>query len=442
LVIKDAGQHGEDPTGASSTQVEVYIDGRWVDTWVTNDNIKPTGLMGVHARQKSTVEYDYFYATSSESNSNPGFTNDENFNVNIFNFESGINVNKTLNLAQSYADRDGYQSVLSFSTASSQATISSLKVKGGAGSAWSSAPYNSIKELGPIIVKPNTRVMIGIDDAVKNASAVDLTYTCSEELSICWEYTTERNFPYSIDTYLTPTDNSFYDIAKNGYLSNKHNYFAIDNSIYPAYTHGSIVVDNRGLFTDDFGAMAHEVRDFDVDFDVKPAKGVRVYLSNSKISLVSQTYNPEKGIFTLANASNRDEIVNGTEELNDQDSIDHVLMLYGYILEDKGEKTKIIKNDSSIRKYGPISIDIDATWVFNETEAEALGNWVTEHWADPMDTISLEVFSNTFSQIGDKVNIVYANANIEDSWLYIVSEKNTSFDNSGLSTSVTLRRVR
>jgi hypothetical protein len=442
LVIKDAGPHGEDPTGATATQVEVYIDGRWVDTWTTNDNIKPTGWMGVHARQKCIVEYDYFYATSAVSNNNPGYTNDENFDVNIFNFESGTNVKKTLNLAQSYADRGGFQSVLSFSTGSSDATISSLKVKGGAGSAWAASPYTSIKQLGPIVVKPNTRVIIDIDSAAQNASAVDLTYTSTEELSVCWEYTTQRNFPYNIDTWVTPTDTSFYDIAKNGYLSNKHNYFAIDNTIYPAYTESSIIVDNRGLFTDDFGAMAHEVRDFEVDFDVKPAKGVRVYLSNNKIRVVGQTYNPEKGIFTLANASNRDEIVNGTEEIDDQNSIDHILMLYGYILEDKGEKTKVVKNESSIRRYGPISIDVDATWVFNEAEAEALGNWITEHWADPMDTITLEVFSNTFTQIGDKVNIVYDNANIEEDWLYIVSERSTNFDNDGLSSTVTLRRVR
>jgi hypothetical protein len=442
LIIKDAGPHGEDPSGATSTLIEVYIDGRWVDTWTTNDNIRPTGLMGVHARQKSIVEYDYFYATSSQSNSNPGSTNDENFDVNIFNFEAGTNVKKILNLARATSNQDGYQSVLSFSTGSAQATISSLKVKGDTGTQIRPLTYWPTKELGPIVVKPRTRVTVYLDGAVKNASIVELTYTCTEELSACWEYTTERNFPYNKVNIITPTDDSFYDIAKNGYLSSKHNYFSIDNTIYPAYTQSSIVVDNRGLFTDDFGAMAHEVRDFEVDFDVKPAKGVRVYLSNNKVRVVSQTYNPEKGIFTLSNASNRDEIVNGTEELNDTDSIDHVLMLYGYILEDKGEKTKVVKNEGSIRKYGPVSIDIDASWVFNEAEADALGNWVVEHWSDPMDTITLEVFSNTFSQIGDKVNIVYANANIESSWLYIISERSTSFDNDGLSTTVTLRRVR
>lgn len=436
IVVKDAGSHGEDPTGASSTKIEVYIDGRWVDTWQTNDNIKPTGLMGVHARQKSIVEYDYFYATSSISNSNPGYTNDENFQAQIFTFEAGTNLNKTLSLAPAFSDR-GFQSILSFTTGTAEATISSLKVKGNNGDS-----YTSIKEIGPIVVKPRTRVTIDIDSVVSNATAVDFTYTATEELSACFEYTTQRNFPYGIDTYITPAEHSFYDIAKQGYLSSRRDYFTVDNPIYPLYTESSIILDTRGLFADDFGAMAHEVRDFEIDYDVTPAKGVRVYLSNTKIRLVNQTYNPEKGIFTLANASNRDEVVNGTEELDDENSIDHILMVYGYILEDKGEKTKNVKNAGSIRRYGPIAIDIDATWVFTEADAEALGNWVIEHWADPMDTINLEVFSNTFSQIGDKVNIVYDNANIEEDWLYIVTQRSTTFDDDGLSTSVTLRRVK
>jgi hypothetical protein len=436
IVVKDAGKHGEDPTGASSTKIEVYIDGRWVDTWQTNDNIKPTGLMGLHARQKSIVEYDYFYATSSASGSNPGYVNDENFQAQIFNFSPGTNVSKTLNLGPAFSGR-GFQSVLSLSTGETQATISSLKIKGGTGDS-----YTSIKQMGPMVVNPRTRVTIDIDSAVDNANAVELTYTSTEDLSICFEYTTERNFPYGTDTYITPTEHSFYDFAKQGYLSTKRDYFTLDHNTYPVYTEASIILDTRGLFAEDFGAMAHEVRDFEVEYDVKPAKGVRVYLSNNKVRLVSQTYNPEKGIFTLANASTKNEIVNGTEEIDQDNSIDHILMLYGYILEDKGEKTKVVKNAGSIRRYGPISIDIDATWVFTEAEAEALGDWVTEHWADPMDTISLEVFSNTFIQIGDKVNIVYSNANIEEEWLFIVAARSTIFDDDGLSTTVTLRRVR
>jgi hypothetical protein len=326
--------------------------------------------------------------------------------------------------------------VLSFSSGAS-ATITSLKIKGGTGQT-----PTVTKQVGPITVAANTRVTLDLNELVVDPTGVDFVYTSSQELSVCWEYTTQRNFPYDVDMYISPPNTFYYDIAKGGYLSTKLTNLAYNRPIYPVYTEGSMIVDSRFLFMDDFGATVHEVRDFSVDYDVKPAKGVRVYVSNNKVRLVDQTYNPEKGIFTLANASHRDEIVSGTEEIDESNSIDHVLMLYGYILEDKGEKTKEVKDVNSIRRYGPVSINLEADWIFNEAEAEALGAWITEHWADPMDTVTLTVFSNTFSQIGDKVNLVYPNANILSDWLYIISERTSVFDSDGLTTTVTLRRVR
>jgi hypothetical protein len=285
-------------------------------------------------------------------------------------------------------------------------------------------------------------VLVDLESAISYPIGVDITYTSTNDLSVCWETTSQENFPYNNEHWITPPGHSFYDLSKNGYLSNKQDYLAMGKPLYPVFNQGTTVIDGRFLFSDDFGALVHEVRDFEIDYDVKPVKGARVYISNNKVRLISHTYNPEKGIFTLANASNRDEIVNGTEEITETQSIDHILMLYGYILEDKGEKTKEIKNDSSIRRYGPISITIEADWIFNEAEAEVLGEWIIEHWSDPMDTVTLEVFSNTFSQIGDKVNIIYPNANILSTWLYIVSERTVSFDEEGITTTVTLRRVR
>lgn len=436
LVVKDASPQGLDPNGLEATQIEVYIDGQWVDTWKTNDNIRPTGWMGVHSRQKSIAEFEYFYATSATTNVSPTDINDDNVGYEVFNFAAGTNVSKTLNLTPARANMR-YQSLLSFSTTGSQASISSLKVKAG-----SSEIYSNIKEVGPLVIKPNTKVLIDLDSTVNSPVGIDFTYTSTQDLSICWETTSDLNILYQAESWITPPTHSFYDIPKGGYLSTKQGYLTAGQPLYAPYNNGTTIVDNRFLFSDDFGAVVHEVRDFEIDYDITPAKGVRVYTSNNKVRVVSHTYNPEKGIFTLANASNRDEVVNGTEEVNDTDSIDHVLMLYGYILEDKGEKTKEIKDENSIRRYGPVSINIDADWIFNEAEAEVLGDWITEHWADPMDTLTLEVFSNTFSQIGDKANVVYPNANVLSSWLYIVSERSTVFDNDGLTTTVTLRRVR
>lgn len=421
VVVKDGSEGG-------TTQIEVYLDGQYVDTFISSDNIRPTGLVGLQTRWATVAEFEQFYATQTSTNNRPAYPNDNMFDFESINLAPGTNVTKVLDFQPS----DNNQSILSFSTQGAQATISSLKIKTNSGESFS-----QVKQVGPIVVKPDTRVILDF-----NASVAEIKYTSTNELSVCWEHTDVRNFPYNDVDWISPPDNSLYDIAKLGYYSSKIDDLSYVNPISPDYSITDSPYENRGLFHDDFGSIMHEVRDFDVKYDAAPAKGVRVYTSNQKVKLVSHTYNPMRGIFTLSNASHRDEIVNGTEEIDEQNSIDQSLMLYGYIIEDKGDKTKVVKDESSIRRHGSVAIDLEAEWVFNEQEAEVLGNWIVEHWADPMDTITLEVFSNTFSQIGDKVNIVYANANIEEDWIYMVSDRTTIFDDNGLSTSVTLRRVR
>ena len=427
VIVKDGPSIG-DGFYAGITQIEVYIDGQWVDTFMSEDNIRPTGLVGVQARWSTVAEFEQFYATTIAGNTRPTYPNDEMFDFEIYNLASGTNVTKVLNFEPS----TNMQSVLTLSTYGADATISSLKIKSGNGEL-----LNQVKQLGPITVKPDTRIVLDF-----NASVAEITYTASNGISVCWEHTDVRNFPYSDQVIVTP-DNSFYDEAKLGYYSNKLDDLSYINPVYPYYwTDEASNYQDRQLFHDDFGSIVHEVREFDVEYDAAPAKGVRVYVSNEKVKVVALKYNPMRGIFTLANASHRDEIANGTEEIDESNSIDHSLMMYGYILEDKGEKTKVVKDEGAIRRHGPVAINLDASWIFTEQEAEALGNWIVEHWSDPMDTIALDVFSNTFSQIGDKVNVIYSNANIDEEWIYIVSDRSVSLDDTGLSTSVTLRRVR
>jgi len=115
---------------------------------------------------------------------------------------------------------------------------------------------------------------------------------------------------------------------------------------------------------------------------------------------------------------------------------------YGYVLEDKGEATETVSNDLSILRHGIIAQDLDASWIFSKEEAQSLGKWITDHWADSMDVILLDTFCSTFIQIGDKVNIYYPNASIDEAWMFVVTDKSTVFGANGLTTSVTVRRVR
>lgn len=432
IVVKDAGMKG-DTYYAGNTNIEVYVDGQWVDTFTTVDGIRPTGLVGLHARWGTIAEFEYFYATPTTNSQRPNFKNDDDFSMSITQLPSGTGVTKRIDFPIS--PPGGQQSVLSFSSNAS-ATITSIKIKGG-----SSNIYTSSLDLGPVSLTANREIRIDFDEAIDYACAIEMTYTSTADISVCYESSAIRNFPYDAYNQMSPL-NSYYDIS-NGHSSLRLSDLAYINPIYPLYWSDDVTQTSpRTLYMDDFGTMVREVRDFDVDYDVAPAKGVRVYLSNDRVRLVDHLYNPVRGIFTLANASYGDEIVNGTEEIDETNSIDHSLMLYGYILEDKGDKTKVVKDEVSKRKYGTITMDVDAEWIFNEDDATELGEWIVNHWSEPMDTVALTIFSNTFIQISDKVNIKYSNANIDQSWLYIVKDRSTRFGEDGLETSVVLNRVR
>lgn len=435
IVFKD-GQGLENTEGSGMSKIEVYIDGQYIDTWFTLDNIRPTGLVGLHTRHQSKNDFQHFYATTTTLNSRPTYDIEDLFDFSIKTLPPGTDKKAILNLP---VLGDTYlQGIVSFATTDSDATLTSIKIKGGAPD-----NVNLIKELGPIILKPNTRLTFNITDIFPFANTCAIQYTSSQDVSVCIEETVVKNIEYAFVESLVTPNNDFYDVATKGYLSTKAEILAYANPLIVGYmSNNSPPYQDRKLFFDDFGATAHEIRDFDVQYDNSPAKGVKLFSSNNNIRVLDHTYNPERGKFTLVNVANEDQIVNGTQEIDSSNTIDHTLMLFGYVIQDKGDKTKVVADDLSVRRHGKISIDLQADWVFNEADATALGDWIIKHWSDPMDTIELEVFSNTFIQLGDKVNINYSNAAINSTWIYIVSATDRSFQDTGFISKITVRRVR
>jgi hypothetical protein len=433
VVFKDAG----DTEG--TTYMEVFIDGSYVETFYTRSNIRPTGLMGLYTGFGTKADFEHFYATTTSTNINPKSLDDEKFDFALKTLPPGTNETVIMNLAP--VDTLYKQGMISLASTDTDATLSSVKMK-SIPHAITTAPVK-FKEVGPILLKPNTKVFIEIPPGM-NMNACEFKYTATQDISVCVEYTAIRNYQFGVDR-ITPSvpDNYIYVGGEFGFLSTKADTLAYMNLSIPAYS-----IDSGPpylpvtLFFDDFGAVAREVRDFDVEYDTAPAKGVRLFLTNEKVRIVEFDYNPNRGKFTLVNVSFKDEIINGTEEVDDSNSIDHSMMLHGYVIVDKGDKTKVVKDDLSIRRHGKIAVDLDANWLFNEDDATTLGDWIVEHWSEPMDTLQIEVFSNTFSQIGDKVNIEFSNAGINSDWLYIVSEISRSFDNEAFNSKITIRRVR
>lgn len=423
---------------AGKSAIEVYVDGAYVDMWYTTDNIRPTSLVGVGAKDTSIVDFEYVYGSTTTSKGRIKYKDDELFDAYTETLVAGTNITRYLELPW-----DGSwmgDAVISLCTYGTAANLQSLEI--------TNVPGTTTRQLmgtNGYLLKPEQRLTFELNDYMQNAGRVKIKYTSTKDINLIVESSRVRNYPYGIDNEPVPPPSAYYDFLKGGYLSTKRDEMFFTPQRYfdrDFLSHSITVPIYLNHFYEDFGAIVHEVRDFDVEYDAAPAKGVNVYLSNDNVRVLSYKYNPVRGYFSLVNVSHRDEIVSGTEELDDSNSIDQSAMLYGYILEEKGDESEEVLDELSIRKYGIISEDLDADWIFTKDEAKALGDWIIKHWGESMDTISMDVFSAIHIQIGDKVNINYINAAIDPTWIYVVTAKEVEFSENGLGVNVTVRRVR
>jgi hypothetical protein len=420
--------------------IEVFVDGAYMDTWYPEGdaNIRPTSLIGFGARDKSIVDFEYMYGTTTTPKGRIRYTDDDEYDAFTLTLPPGTNVTQTIPWPVGH-DWMG-DGAFGFSTWGTAATIHQLEMQ-----VFTQTRSLNVAGAAGLVVKPDQRLQYMVLDTLPDVGLVKFRYTAVNPLSVIYEYSRSSAFPYGIDNEPTPPPMTYYDILKGGYVSTKVDevFFTPQKYSGSDYLSSSVTTPVfMGYFFDDFGSIVHEVRDISVDYDAAPAKGVSIYSSNPRVKIIGHKYNPMRGDFTLVNTSHRDEIVSGTEQIDESNSIDQALMLYGYVLEDKGEEIETVTNPLSVLRHGFVAQDLDATWIFTKEEAKSLGEWVTSHWGEAMDTLTMETFCSTFIQIGDKVSIYYPNAHINAEWTFVVTDKQLDMGSQGLSTTITVRRVR
>ena len=194
-------------------------------------------------------------------------------------------------------------------------------------------------------------------------------------------------------------------------------------------------------FFDDFGPMAHEIREFDIKFtSPTPVLESKIYCSNDTQSVVTEYSGDVSGArFMVANISRDAAVINGDDERTTKGNgtINHKLFVYGRPVIQK-DAQKVEKEDGwAIRRRGPIEVEYASHWIQNEEEAENFGDWLTTHWSHSDSTLEVEVFGNPLIELGDVVSVNYMHINAE---FWVVAVSNT-FEN-GLSTNLTLRKAR
>lgn len=197
-------------------------------------------------------------------------------------------------------------------------------------------------------------------------------------------------------------------------------------------------------YFDEFGAICQEVREFDVKFDPKPVLHSQLYMTNDWQSICTEyRSNPFGAKFILANASRDNAVINGEDTLSfPGSSVNQVLGIYGRVVTQAEAAQVIAKNDNQIQKRGRIDTEIASQWIQSKAAATDLATWITNHWSDAADEQTVEVFGNPLFEIGDVVGIEYPEKSMTTSThKYFVVSITNSFD-TGVSTSLVLRRVR
>mgnify|MGYP006194114797 CR=1 FL=1 len=74
--------------------------------------------------------------------------------------------------------------------------------------------------------------------------------------------------------------------------------------------------------------------------------------------------------------------------------------------------------------------------------AEDIATWIAGHWSAGIDEATMPIFGNPLIEIGDIVIVDFEREHMyPETHKYFVTSTNTNFE-SGISTTLTLRRVR
>lgn len=199
-----------------------------------------------------------------------------------------------------------------------------------------------------------------------------------------------------------------------------------------------------GYLFDEFGPYVHEVREFDVKFDPAPVQYSFLFSTNTWEAAPVEYYSDAfSAHFVIANISRTNAILQGDDTLlfGSGDAVSQVCTVLGRDLIVQEDQTVTSQNDEAIRIDGEVESEMSSDWIQTETMAQALCDWMKDHWSIGVDQIEVEVFGNPCYELGEVADVYWPSENMSPSThKYFVVGLNTGFSN-GVTTSMTLRRV-
>lgn len=239
-------------------------------------------------------------------------------------------------------------------------------------------------------------------------------------------------------------DTSYFDMLRGGYASSSwmldwvHDYRKIRTNLNDNST---IYYPENRMYYDEFGAIAHEMRLFDVKFDKeKPVLQSKLYSTNNQVACTEYIATPFGAKFYLVNISRNNAVINGEDTLTygEDNSVDQKLLVYGRPALQDNDKTVTEEDLYSQDIRGVIETEYNSKWMQNETAAQSLATWATTQWSTSTTGATVTLFSNPLLELCDVIVLKYAPKSEFDPLYWIVG-KSASYEKGVLETEYTLR---
>ena len=196
----------------------------------------------------------------------------------------------------------------------------------------------------------------------------------------------------------------------------------------------------NGMFMDEFGPILHEVRQYDVKFDPSPALSSKLFISNDQVFCPEYISSSFGAKFVLVNGSRKNAILNG-EDSTAGNASNQVCFVYGQVPTIAENETVVVKNDAQIAARGKVESDITSQWIQSKDTAQAIADWINQHWSSGADQQTVTIFGNPLLDLTDVVDVHFPDRNMDtSSHKYFVIGISHNFE-QGLETILSLRRV-
>jgi hypothetical protein len=204
--------------------------------------------------------------------------------------------------------------------------------------------------------------------------------------------------------------------------------------------------DRTVMVYDEFGPQVHEVRDFSVEFKEAPAISQRLWMTNdSRAMLLDWSGSAYGAKFRVANASRGLAVLQGDDPTlfgADRTVAQRLIILGQLVQPGQKQRSETAENTAQQRKRGKVEVDFENPWIQTQDMADDIVEFIEEHWSQPTDFGTMELFAQPQLQVGDLLTLRWPQRDMAaDTHRYFVTGITIGFD-QGVTQSLTLRRGR